>query len=75
MMNVIASRALLFKEAKSRKFRLYQEQIVSNAKILASVLQSKGTRIVSGGTDTHLILLDLRKQGFPGNKLKTPCTP
>jgi len=68
LMNVIASRAVLFKEAMSPKFRQFQKQIVENAKALAAVLVSNGIRLVSGGTDTHLILIDLRPQGLDGNE-------
>jgi glycine hydroxymethyltransferase len=67
LMNIIASRAVLFKEAMSPKFKKYQKQIVDNAKVLAEVLASNGIRIVTGGTDTHLMLIDLRSQGLNGN--------
>jgi len=66
LMNIIASRAVLFKEAMSPKFKLYQKQVVENAKVLADVIASNGIRIVSGGTDTHLMLIDLSQQGITG---------
>jgi len=68
LMNLIASRAVLFKEAMSPKFKEYQEQVVDNAKVLSAVLTSNGIRIVSGGTDTHMILIDLRPQGLEGSE-------
>lgn len=73
LMNVIASRAVLFKEAMSPKFRQYQKQIVENAKALAAVLSSNGIRLVSGGTDTHLLLIDLRAQGLNGMQAENLC--
>lgn len=68
LMNFIASRAVLFKEAMSPKFGQYQKHIVENAKVLAEVLESNGIRIVTGGTDTHLMLIDLRRQDLDGNE-------
>ena len=68
LMNLIASRAVLFKEAMSPKFKRYQRQVVENAKVLAAVLASHGIRIVSGGTDTHLMLIELTQQGLNGKK-------
>jgi len=67
LMNFIASRAVLFKEAMSPKFKKYQKQIVKNAKVLAEVLASNGIRIITGGTDTHLMLIDLKNQGLTGS--------
>ena len=66
LMNIIASRAVLFKEAMSPKFKGYQNQVVTNAKVLAEALVSNGIRLVTGGTDTHMILIDLRPQGLDG---------
>jgi len=68
LMNLVASRAVLFKEAMSPKFNRYQRQVIENAKVLASVLTSHGIRIVSGGTDTHLMLIDLTQQDLNGNE-------
>ncbi len=67
LMHVIAAKAVAFKEALSEDFKRYQEQIVKNAKTLAERLTSHGLRIVSGGTDNHLMLVDLRPIGITGN--------
>jgi len=66
LMHVIAAKAIAFKEAMSVKFKNYQRQVVRNARELARALNQKGFRIVSGGTDTHLILVDLTEQGITG---------
>ena len=66
LMHVIAAKAVAFKEALSAEFRNYQRQIVSNARRLASELSERGYRLVSGGTDNHLMLLDLRETGLTG---------
>jgi len=66
LMHVIAAKAVAFKEAMRPKFRTYQRQIVKNAKELARALAKKGFRIVSGGTDTHLLLVDLTEKGMTG---------
>jgi glycine hydroxymethyltransferase len=65
-MHVIAAKAVCFKEAMSDEFRLYQRQVVANAKRLSSVLMARGYDVVSGGTDTHLFLVDLSKRGLTG---------
>ena len=65
-MHVIAAKAVSFKEASSANFRRYQRQIVKNARELARALEKRGYRIVSGGTETHLILVDLRLNGITG---------
>ncbi len=67
LMHVIAAKAVAFKEALSGDFKRYQEQIVKNAKTLAERLTSHGLRIVSGGTDNHLMLVDLRPIGITGD--------
>jgi len=67
-MHVIAAKAVAFQEALSADFRAYQEQIVKNAKTLASVLLEEGFRLVSGGTDNHMILVDLTPQGITGKE-------
>jgi glycine hydroxymethyltransferase len=59
LMHVIAAKAVAFKEALAPEFKVYQAQIVKNAKALASALTARGFRLVSGGTDTHLMLVDL----------------
>jgi len=66
LMHVIAAKAVAFKEALSDSFRTYQENIVKNAKALAANLLKEGIRLVSGGTDNHLMLLDLRNLDITG---------
>ena len=66
LMHVIASKALCFKEALSDDFKAYQTQIVKNAKALSEALISEGFKLVSGGTDNHLKLLDLTDMGVTG---------
>jgi len=66
LMHVIAAKAVCFGEALMPGFKEYQEQVVANARALASRLESHGYRIVSGGTDNHLMLVDLRSAGLNG---------
>ena len=66
LMHVIAAKAVAFKEALSDEFVAYQKQVIANAKHLANFLKTNGNKIVSGGTDTHLMLLDLREQDITG---------
>ncbi len=66
LMHVIAAKAVAFKEALTPEFKRYQEQIVKNAKALAAALMSKNFRLTSGGTDNHLMLVDLRKSELTG---------
>jgi glycine hydroxymethyltransferase len=66
LMHVIAAKAIAFKEAMGEEFRQYQRQIVKNAKALAESLQERGVRLVSGGTDNHLMLCDLRPLTLTG---------
>ncbi len=66
LMHIIAAKAVCFKEALSPEFKSYQEQVALNAKILAKTLMAKGIGLVSGGTDNHLMLLDLRALGITG---------
>jgi len=66
LMHVIAAKAVSFKEALTEEFRLYQQQIVKNASTLAARLIKNGFTLVSGGTDNHLILVDLRSQNITG---------
>jgi len=68
LMHIIAAKAVAFKEAMSPKFASYQKQIIKNAKELASELSKKNFRIVSGGTDTHLMLVDLTAKGITGKE-------
>lgn len=60
LMHVIAAKAVCFKEAMSDEFKTYQEKVIKNAKKLAEILKNEGARLVSDGTDTHLMLVDLR---------------
>ena len=66
LMHVIAAKAVAFKEALAPEFKGYQAQVVANARAMARVLQERGLRIVSGGTDCHLFLVDLRAKGITG---------
>tara|TARA_A100001015_G_scaffold311643_1_gene415291 strand:- start:434 stop:1708 length:1275 start_codon:yes stop_codon:yes gene_type:complete len=66
LMHVIAAKAVAFKEALSTDFKLYQEQIIANSKVIAQTLTEKGFRIVSGGTKNHLVLVDLRPKSLTG---------
>lgn len=66
LMHVIAAKAVAFGQALQPEFKEYQQQIILNAKALAQSLQSRGFRLVSGGTDNHLILLDMRSKGLTG---------
>ena len=66
LMHVIAGKAVAFGEALTPAWRAYQQQIVKNAKALAEALQARGLRLVSGGTDTHLMLVDLSARGLTG---------
>ena len=66
LMHIIAAKAVAFKEALSPEFKEYQKQVVKNAKAMADSLVKGGLRIVSGGTDNHLMLVDLRPKGVTG---------
>jgi glycine hydroxymethyltransferase len=66
LMHVIAAKAVAFKEALAPEWKAYQRQIVANAAALAAALQGEGFRLVSGGTDTHLMLLDVFAKGLTG---------
>lgn len=66
LMHVIAAKAVAFQEALTDDFMAYQAQIVKNAQVMAATLTAEGYRLVSGGTDTHLILVDLTDQGISG---------
>ena len=68
LMHVIAAKAVAFKEALSDEFKVYQQQVLDNAKALADELVKKGFRIVSGGTDNHLMLVDLRFKNITGKE-------
>ena len=71
--HVIAAKAICFKEAMTPEFREYQKQIVKNAAALAAALKDKGFRIVSGGTDNHLMLVDLRPRNATGKEIQIAC--
>ena len=66
LMHIIAAKATAFKEALSDDFKVYAKQIIDNAKVLGEALSEEGIRIVSGGTDNHLLLLDVSKLGLTG---------
>lgn len=68
LMHVIAAKAVAFKEAMGKEFKSYQKQVVLNAQALAKALSKKGYPIVSGGTDTHLFLVDLREKPYSGKE-------
>ena len=68
LMHIIAAKAVAFKEALAPSFRRYQEQIVANARTLAREFIKRGYRLVAGGTDTHLILMDLTPTGLTGRE-------
>ncbi len=66
LMHVIAAKAVAFKEALSPGFKIYQAQVLKNADIMAKTLTERGLRIVSGGTQSHVMLVDLRSKGITG---------
>ncbi len=66
LMHVIAGKAVAFKEAQSPEFKAYQEQVVKNAKVMADTLTERGLRIISGRTESHVMLVDLRAKGITG---------
>ncbi len=71
LMHVIAAKAVAFKEALLPEFSRYQEQVVANAKVMGQSLTERGFRIVSGGTNNHLVLVDLRPKGLTGKVAET----
>ena len=68
LMHTIAAKAVMLKEALAPGFKSYQQQVVKNAKVLAEIFLQRGFRLVSGGTDTHLMLVDLRTKGLLGGQ-------
>ncbi len=68
LVHVIAAKAVSFKEAMTEEYRQYQRQVVTNAQMLAAQLKGHGFRIVSGGTDNHLLLIDLSSKGLTGKE-------
>ncbi len=70
LMHVIAAKAVAFKEALTEEFKEYAKQVVKNARALAEELMKEGFKIVSGGTDSHMVLLDLRNTGLTGKEVE-----
>lgn len=68
LMHVIAGKAVAFKEALSPEFKVYQQQVLANAKVLADTLTERGLRIVSGRTESHVMLVDLRPKNLTGKE-------
>ena len=71
--HVIAAKAICFGEALKPEFKAYQEQVVKNAAALAAALQKEGFKVLTGGTDNHLMLLDLRGMDISGKELQNRC--
>jgi glycine hydroxymethyltransferase len=69
-MHIIAAKAVAFNEALQPSFRTYQQQVVTNAKAMGEELQRAGARLVGGGTDTHLLLVDLTPKGLTGKAVE-----
>ncbi len=70
LMHVIAAKAVAFKEAMLPEFKTYQEQVIKNARVMAQVMIGRGYKIVSGGTDNHLFLVDFIAQGLTGKEVE-----
>lgn len=66
LMHVIAAKAVCFKEALDPEFKLYMQQVIDNAKLMCEVIQDRGIDVVSGKTDNHIVLMDLRSKGLTG---------
>ena len=73
MEHVIAAKAVCLKEAMEPEFKVYAHNVVKNAKVLASALLEEGFDLVTGGTDNHLMLADLRPMGITGKELQIRC--
>src|ERR1700691_3692796 len=71
LIHVVAAKAVAFKEALAPEFAAYAKQIVTNAKVLAEAIAAEGYRIISGGTDTHLMLIDVFQKGILGSEAET----
>ncbi len=69
-MHIIAAKAVCFGEALKPEFKTYQEQVVKNARALAEAMTEEGFNLVSGGTDNHLMLVDLQNMGITGKELQ-----
>jgi glycine hydroxymethyltransferase len=70
-MNIIAAKAVCFQEALLPEFKSYQQQVVKNAQVIARVFKEEGFRVVSGGTDNHLVLIDVSSKGLTGAQAET----
>jgi glycine hydroxymethyltransferase len=68
LMHIVAAKAVAFKEALAPEFASYAQQVVTNAKVLADAIAAEGYRIVSGGTDTHVMLIDVFQKGMLGSE-------
>ena len=66
LMHVIAAKAVCFKEALEPEFKIYTQQVIDNAKLMCKVIQDRGIDVVTGKTDNHIVLMDLRKKGLTG---------
>jgi len=66
LMHVIAAKAVAFKEALEPEYKTYQQQVVKNARTMAEIIQARGIKVISNGTDNHLILIDLQDKGLTG---------
>ena len=71
LMHVIAAKAVAFKEALAPEFKIYQQQVLKNAQIIAETLTERGLRIVSGRTESHVMLVDLRAKGITGKEAES----
>ena len=69
-MHVVAAKALCFKEALDPEFKRYIQQVMTNAKVMAKTIMSNGIDIVSGGTENHIVLIDLRNKNITGKDLE-----
>ena len=65
-MHVIAAKAICFKEALEPNFKIYMQQVIDNAKLMCKVIQDRGIDVVTGRTDNHIVLMDLRSKGLTG---------
>ena len=65
-MHVVAAKAICFKEALDPEFKIYTKQVIDNAKLMAETIMSRGIDVVSGGTENHIILVDLRSKNITG---------
>ena len=71
LMHIIAAKAVCFKEAMSEEYKNYMKQVVKNAKVLADEMMRYGFKLISGGTDNHLMLVDLTNKGITGKDAET----